>query len=102
MRPELRPGEIGVRAARGSSGALREQSAGCGAHPGLYGPFVILSLPEPNTNLVWLENPKNSVYLETAQGVANYTALFDRLRACALGSSEARTRIAEIAQEHTA
>ncbi|WP_251021360.1 helix-turn-helix transcriptional regulator [Streptomyces sp. ISL-98] len=32
-----------------------------GAHPGLYGPFVILTFPDPTPNLVWLENPKRSV-----------------------------------------
>ncbi|WP_374227448.1 DUF5753 domain-containing protein [Streptomyces sp. AC512_CC834] len=28
-----------------------------GAHPGLYGPFVILTFPRPTAPLVWLENP---------------------------------------------
>jgi hypothetical protein len=70
-----------------------------GAHPGLYGPFVILSFPAPTTPLVWLENPKNSVYLESDADVENYTDTFDKLRACALGPSETRARIAQIAKE---
>ncbi|MGW7365594.1 helix-turn-helix domain-containing protein [Streptomyces sp. NPDC054841] len=70
-----------------------------GAHPGLYGPFVILTFPDPTPNLVWLENPKNSVYLESADDVDSYTEIFDQLRACALGPSETRTRIARISKE---
>ncbi|WP_406354254.1 helix-turn-helix domain-containing protein [Streptomyces sp. NBC_00658] len=70
-----------------------------GAHPGLYGPFVILTFPDPTPNLVWLENPKNSVYLEAADDVDNYMEIFDQLRACALGPSETRTRIARISKE---
>ncbi|WP_151483764.1 helix-turn-helix domain-containing protein [Streptomyces albicerus] len=70
-----------------------------GAHPGLYGPFVILTFSDPTPNLVWLENPKNSVYLEAADDVDNYTEIFDQLRACALDPSETRTRIARISKE---
>ncbi|MGW3421332.1 helix-turn-helix domain-containing protein [Streptomyces phaeochromogenes] len=70
-----------------------------GAHPGLYGPFVILTFSDPTPNLVWLENPKNSVYLEAADDVDNYTEIFDQLRACALGPSETHTRIAQISRE---
>ncbi|WP_369391139.1 helix-turn-helix transcriptional regulator [Streptomyces sp. CG1] len=70
-----------------------------GAHPGLYGPFVILTFPAPTPTLVWLENPKNSVYLEADEDVGNYTEIFDQLRACALGPSETRTRIAQISKE---
>ncbi|KUN29255.1 transcriptional regulator [Streptomyces antibioticus] len=70
-----------------------------GAHPGLYGPFVILTFPHPTPTLVWLENPRNSVYLESPEDVGNYTDIFDQLRACALGPSETRTRIAQISKE---
>lgn len=70
-----------------------------GAHPGLYGPFVILTFPDPTPNLVWLENPKNSVYFESADDVDSYTEIFDQLRACALGPSETRTRMARISKE---
>ncbi|MFF3689504.1 helix-turn-helix domain-containing protein [Streptomyces sp. NPDC002187] len=37
-----------------------------GPHPGLYGPFVILTFPDPTPSLVWLENPKNSVTRESS------------------------------------
>ncbi len=70
-----------------------------GAHPGLYGPFVILTFPPPTPDLVWLENPKNSVYLESTQDVENYTDIFDQLGSTALDPSETRTRIARISKE---
>ncbi|MGP3948870.1 Scr1 family TA system antitoxin-like transcriptional regulator [Streptomyces sp. 7N604] len=70
-----------------------------GAHPGLYGPFVILAFPDPTPDLVWLENPKNSVYLEAPDDVENYREVFDHLRACALSPAETRTRIAQIIKE---
>ncbi|MEU6510543.1 Scr1 family TA system antitoxin-like transcriptional regulator [Streptomyces sp. NPDC046942] len=70
-----------------------------GAHPGLYGPFVILTFPDPTPDLVWLENPKNSVYFESPEDVDNYTDIFDQLRGNALDPSETRTRIARISKE---
>lgn len=70
-----------------------------GAHPGLYGPFVILTFPQPARPLVWLENPKNSVYLELGADVENYTEIFDQLRICALDPDETRTRITQIVKE---
>ncbi|KIF76102.1 transcriptional regulator [Streptomyces sp. 150FB] len=70
-----------------------------GAHPGLYGPFVILTFPQPTAPLVWLENPKNSVYLESESDVGNYTEIFDQLRACALSPAETLTRITRTAEE---
>ncbi|MFE5187607.1 DUF5753 domain-containing protein [Streptomyces sp. NPDC056628] len=70
-----------------------------GAHPGLYGPFVILTFPHSTPDLVWIENPKNSVYLESPEDVDNYTDIFDQLRDIALGPSETRTRTARISKE---
>ncbi|MFE9181093.1 helix-turn-helix domain-containing protein [Streptomyces sp. NPDC007126] len=70
-----------------------------GAHPGLYGPFVIITFPAPTAPLVWLENPNNSVYLESQSDVQNYTATFDQLRASALSPAETRTRLIRTAEE---
>lgn len=70
-----------------------------GAHPGLYGPFVILTFPQPTAPLVWLENPNNSVYLEFESDVQNYMGIFDQLRASALSPAETRTRLTRIAEE---
>ncbi len=57
---------------------------GVQAHPGLYGPFVILAFPHHMQDLVWLENPWNSVYLESVDDVENYKEVFDDLSARAL------------------
>ncbi|KAF3470114.1 helix-turn-helix transcriptional regulator [Streptomyces sp. Tu 3180] len=70
-----------------------------GAHPGLYGPFVILTFPQPTTPLVWLENPNNSVYLESESDIQNYTDIFDQLRASALSPTETRPRLTHTAEE---
>ncbi|MGC2998190.1 helix-turn-helix domain-containing protein [Streptomyces sp. G35A] len=70
-----------------------------GAHPGLYGPFVILTFPQPTAPLVWLENPNNSVYLESQSDVQNYTDTFDQLRASALSPAETLTRFIRTAEE---
>ncbi|MFI1851798.1 DUF5753 domain-containing protein [Streptomyces sp. NPDC020480] len=70
-----------------------------GAHPGLYGPFVILTFPHPTPDLVSLETLKNSVYLESPDDVDNYTELFDQLRDTALDPPETRTRIERISKE---
>lgn len=70
-----------------------------GTHPGLYGPFVILTFPQPTAPLVWLENPNNSVYLESQSDVQNYTDTFDQLRASALSPAETLTRLARTAEE---
>ncbi|MFD8230945.1 helix-turn-helix domain-containing protein [Streptomyces sp. NPDC059696] len=70
-----------------------------GAHPGLYGPFVILTFPQPTAPLVWLENPNNSVYLESESDIQNYTDIFDQLRASALSPAETRTRLIRTAEE---
>ncbi|MEV6408403.1 MULTISPECIES: helix-turn-helix domain-containing protein [Streptomyces] len=70
-----------------------------GAHPGLYGPFVILTFPQPTAPLIWLENPYNSVYLEAESDVQNYMDIFNYLRASALSPDETRTRITRTAEE---
>ncbi|MFI6662969.1 helix-turn-helix domain-containing protein [Streptomyces sp. NPDC050523] len=70
-----------------------------GAHPGLYGPFVILTFAAPTPNLVWLENPRNSVYLESPSDVDNYATIFDQLRASAPEPAETRTLMARISKE---
>lgn len=70
-----------------------------GFHPGLYGSFVIMGFPEPNPDLVWVENLTNSVYFEGSSDVERYTEVFDHLRARALGPPETRSRIKRIIEE---
>ncbi|MDY0812346.1 helix-turn-helix transcriptional regulator [Kitasatospora purpeofusca] len=70
-----------------------------GLHPGLDGPFVIMSFPEPNPDVVWVENGPNSVYFEGSKDVKLYTEVFDHLRARALGPPETHTHLHELLKE---
>ncbi|GAA2575266.1 MULTISPECIES: helix-turn-helix domain-containing protein [Streptomyces] len=70
-----------------------------GAHPGLYGPFVILAFPQPTAPLVWLENPNNSVYLGSQSDIQNYTDTFDQLRASAFSPAETLDRLIRSSEE---
>jgi transcriptional regulator with XRE-family HTH domain len=63
-----------------------------GFHPGLDGSFVLMSFPEPNPDVVWVENGPNSVYFEGTADVGRYVEVFDHLRARALGPPDTRSR----------
>ncbi|MDH6136451.1 transcriptional regulator with XRE-family HTH domain [Kitasatospora sp. MAA4] len=70
-----------------------------GFHPGLYGSFMLMGFPEPNPDVVWVENLTNSVYFEGSEDVERYTEVFDHLRARALGPPETRSQISKILKE---
>ncbi|MBB1254688.1 helix-turn-helix domain-containing protein [Streptomyces sp. OF3] len=70
-----------------------------GFHPGLYGSFMLMGFPEPNPDVVWVENLTNSVYFEGSDDVGRYTEVFDHLRATALGPPETRSRIKDMLEE---
>ena len=70
-----------------------------GFHPGLYGSFMLMGFPEPNPDVVWVENLTNSVYFEGSSDVERYTEVFDHLRARALGPPETRGQINTILKE---
>jgi transcriptional regulator with XRE-family HTH domain len=70
-----------------------------GFHPGLYGSFMLMGFPEPNPELVWVENLTNSVYFDGPEDVGRYTEVFDHLRAAALGPLETRSRIKNMIKE---
>ncbi|MFE2964095.1 DUF5753 domain-containing protein [Streptomyces sp. NPDC059340] len=70
-----------------------------GFHPGLYRSFMLMGFPEPNPDVVWVENLTNSVYFEGSDDVGRYTEVFDHLRATALGPPETRSRIKSMLKE---
>ncbi|KOV26077.1 transcriptional regulator [Streptomyces sp. XY431] len=70
-----------------------------GLHPGLDGPFVLMGFPDPNPEVVWMENGPNSVYFEGADEVDHYTEVFDHLRARALGPPETHARLTSLLKE---
>ncbi|MFD8079518.1 helix-turn-helix transcriptional regulator [Streptomyces sp. NPDC059718] len=70
-----------------------------GFHPGLDGSFVLMGFPEPNPDVVWMENGRHSVYFEGPDDVERYTEAFDHLRALALGPPETRSRLDSMIKE---
>ncbi|BAJ29075.1 MULTISPECIES: helix-turn-helix transcriptional regulator [Kitasatospora] len=70
-----------------------------GFHPGLYGSFMLMGFPEPNPDVVWVENLTNSVGFEGSEDVERYAEVFDHLRARALGPPETRGQINKILKE---
>ncbi|MFE2490657.1 DUF5753 domain-containing protein [Streptomyces mirabilis] len=70
-----------------------------GFHPGLDRSFMLMGFPEPNPDVVWVENLTNSVYFEGSDDVGRYTEVFDHLRATALGPPETRSRIKSMLKE---
>lgn len=58
-------------------------------HPGLSGPFVLLEFPaEVDTPVVYLETRTDGLYLEEDHETAEYTHVFDHLRAAARSQKE--------------
>lgn len=70
-----------------------------GFHPGLYGSFMLMGFPEPNPDVVWVENLTNSVYFEGSDDVGRYTEVFDHLRAAALAPPETRSHVKRMIKE---
>lgn len=58
-------------------------------HPGISGPFVLLEFPaEVDTPVVYLETRTDGLYLEEDHETAEYTHVFDHLRAAARSQKE--------------
>jgi transcriptional regulator with XRE-family HTH domain len=72
---------------------LRVLPFGAGPHPGMNGPFALLTLPEePNPNFVYLEHRNGALYLERPSDLASYSRDFDMLTSLAL-SRDATTEL---------
>lgn len=70
-----------------------------GAHPGMEGPFLILSFPEPaDPDVVYVENTTTGVYLELQEDIRTYTLMFDHLRAAALSPEDSLAMITTMAE----
>jgi transcriptional regulator with XRE-family HTH domain len=60
-----------------------------GAHPGMEGPFCLLSFPEPDdTDLVYLEQATSGLVPEEPEEVRRYTLMFGTLLGKALSAEE--------------
>jgi transcriptional regulator with XRE-family HTH domain len=73
-----------------------------GAHPGMNGPFVILSFHSPtDPPMVYLETATDGLYIEESSDIERYTLMFSHLVARALGPDESRTMITGLAERMT-
>jgi transcriptional regulator with XRE-family HTH domain len=72
-----------------------------GAHPGMSGAFIICDFPDPDPDVVYLEEyldyPTGDHYLEGQEQVAQYAAAFERIRASALDPARSTALIARLA-----
>lgn len=73
----------------------------CGAHSGMFGPYLVLSFPQVTAlDLVLTETPTGNLWIEREQEVAYYRELFDDARTSALPPTDSLTLIRRIAKEY--
>lgn len=95
MRQQLR---YLVEISRLNKVLLQVLAYSAGAHPGMDGPFEILSFPEAaDPDVAYVQYRRGSIYMEQEADVSAYAELFDHLRARALGPDESRALIARVA-----
>ncbi|WEH35905.1 helix-turn-helix transcriptional regulator [Streptomyces sp. AM 4-1-1] len=74
-----------------------------GAHASMFGPYVVLGFPEEGAlDVVLVDNPSGSMWLERATDVSRYQDLFDAARTSALSPNESRAVIHRRSKEHQA
>ncbi|MBO8186522.1 helix-turn-helix domain-containing protein [Streptomyces spirodelae] len=72
-----------------------------GAHPGVNGQYAILEFPEASdSTVIYLEGVTSDLYLEKANDVANYSVMYEHLRAQALNPDQTREFIEKVAKEY--
>ncbi|KPI04184.1 helix-turn-helix domain protein [Actinobacteria bacterium OK074] len=71
-------------------------------HPGMAGPFAVLSFPESaDLDVVLVENLTSALYVEDAAEVSRYGSAFERLRAAALPFDKTADLIAQLKDSTT-
>jgi Domain of unknown function (DUF5753)/Helix-turn-helix domain len=71
-----------------------------GAHAGMDGTFAILDFPEPeDPNVVFAENATGGLFLEKADELRKYAAIFENIQATALPPEASAEMIAFLAKE---
>ncbi|WP_329589250.1 helix-turn-helix domain-containing protein [Streptomyces sp. NBC_01362] len=72
-----------------------------GAHPGMFGPYLLLSFPRVSAlDLVLTETPTGNIWMERESEVSRYRDLFDDARTSALPPTDSLSLIRRIAKEH--
>ncbi|MDI3419791.1 helix-turn-helix domain-containing protein [Streptomyces luteolus] len=71
-----------------------------GAHAGMQGAFNIISFAEVNAlDVVYLDTPSSSLWLESEQDAARHTAIFDRTARNSLAQADSRSLIRRVIKE---
>ncbi|WP_030770629.1 MULTISPECIES: helix-turn-helix domain-containing protein [unclassified Streptomyces] len=76
-------------------------SHSAGAHPGISGQFSILSFPDREAGVVYLERFTSDLYLEKPADRRPYHLMYDHLQAQALGPEQSRGFIRDTVRIHT-
>lgn len=72
-----------------------------GAHPGMFGPYLLLSFPRVSAlDLVLTETPTGNIWMERESEVSRYHDLFDDARTSALPPTDSLSLIRRIAKEY--
>lgn len=66
------------------------------AHPVIASAFSLLTLPDSDDSIVYLEDGIGATYLDGAPEVGRYTLIFNRLRSAAMDPDDSRTLIAKV------
>lgn len=72
-----------------------------GAHPGVSGQFSILTFPDSDAGVVYLERFTSDLYLEKPADRRPYQFMYDHLQARALGPEQSREFIHDAVRIHT-
>ncbi len=70
-----------------------------GCHPGLAGPFVLMSFHETTRDVLWVETMNRSVYFDQTQDVEPYAEVFTDLWGRALDLADTRVLLKEMIKE---
>lgn len=66
------------------------------AHPVIPSAFTLLSLPDSDDSIVYLEDVIGATYPDSTADVGRYTLIFNRLRASAMDPDDSRALIAKV------
>ncbi|MFF0577974.1 DUF5753 domain-containing protein [Streptosporangium saharense] len=72
---------------------------GAGAHPGMEGPFSVLSFDPQDPDVGYVESPAGEVYVEADHQVRDLILLFERLAGACLSPEESAALIAAVRSE---
>ncbi|EFL19897.1 predicted protein [Streptomyces sp. C] len=96
MREQL---EHLLRAEENPRTSIRILPRNVGCHPGLAGAFMLMSFPQANRDVAWVETMNRSLYFEKEGEVDRYTEVFTGLWERALDPVATRTLLKDMIKE---